>query len=123
MAIGITEVIQVIIAAGLLNVWVLRSKRSTDYRGGDAKNIVEEFATYGLSTKCCYAIGFLKVTSAVLLIAGLWLPGLVLPAAGLITVLMAGAISMHIKVKDPLKKSLPAIAMLIMSLIVCLSNY
>jgi hypothetical protein len=37
-----------------------------------------------------------------------WVEVLVLPAAIGLGVLMAGAISMHIKVKDPPKKALPA---------------
>jgi hypothetical protein len=37
---------------------------------------------------------------------------LVLPAAGLIATLMLVAISMHLKVRDPLIKSLPASAVL-----------
>jgi len=40
------------------------------------------------------------------------------PAAYGMAVLMLGAIVMHFKVKDPLKKSLPAFTMLLLSLIV-----
>ena len=41
-------VIQVVIALGILNVWVLRYGKATGWRGGDAKNMEEEFAVYGL---------------------------------------------------------------------------
>ncbi len=37
------------------------------------------------------------------------------PAAGLLTVLMLGALLMHIKVKDPISKSIPATTMLAMT--------
>ena len=41
-------VLQLIIAVGLINVWLLRFKKATDYRGGDATNMKEEFIAYGL---------------------------------------------------------------------------
>ena len=34
--------IQLVIALGLLNVWLLRFHKSTAYRGGEAKNLIEE---------------------------------------------------------------------------------
>jgi hypothetical protein len=39
----------------------------------------------------------------------------VLPAALLIVGLMVGAIFMHFRIRDPLKKNLPALVMLILS--------
>jgi hypothetical protein len=111
--------IQVIVALGLLNVWLIRSNLSTAYRGGDAKTLKEEFAVYGLPGWFCTLIGFLKISSALTLLLGIWFPPLVLPAAAMITVLMLGAVSMHAKVKDPIRKTLPAAAMLLMSLILC----
>jgi uncharacterized membrane protein YphA (DoxX/SURF4 family) len=113
--------IQVIVALGLLNVWLIRSNWSTAYRGGDAKTLKEEFAVYGLPGWFCTLVGFLKVTSALALLLGIWFPQLVLPAAAMITALMIGAVSMHAKVKDPIGKTLPAAAMLLMSAILCVS--
>ncbi|MDQ6613135.1 MAG: DoxX family protein, partial [Gemmatimonadota bacterium] len=52
------------------------------------------------------------VAAAFALIAGIWFPTLVLPAAALICILMIGALAMHAKIGDPLKKSLPALGML-----------
>jgi hypothetical protein len=43
----------------------------------------------------------------------------VLPAAAVVAVLMVGALVMHVKVKDPAIKSLPAFLMLIMSAGLC----
>ena len=110
--------LQIIVALGLLNVWLLRFSRSTAYRGGEAKSMPEEFATYGLPAWSTYVIGILKVGSALCLIAGLWIPRIVLPSALLIGVLMSGALAMHLKVGDPLKKSLPALVMLTLSLVI-----
>ncbi len=109
-------IIQLVVAFGLLNVWLVRSQKETAYRGGEAKNIIEEFAAYGLPLWFCYLIGFLKVSAALALIIGIWVPGLALPAAGLLLVLMLGAVSMHIKVKDPIKKAIPAAIMLLLNL-------
>ena len=72
----------------------------------------EEFAAYGLPVWFTYVVGTLKVGSAVALLAGIWFPALVLPAAALVCVLMLGALAMHTKIRDPLQKSLPALIML-----------
>lgn len=117
--ISISTVLQVVVALGLLNVWLLRSGAATSYRGGDAKSLKEEFAAYGLPDIAFYVVGILKVGSAVLLLAGIWVPALVLPAAAIVAVLMVGALVMHVKVKDPVMKSLPAFLMLVMSASLC----
>jgi uncharacterized membrane protein YphA (DoxX/SURF4 family) len=116
-------VLQVIIALGLLNVWCLRANRATGFRGGNAKNIKEEFAVYGLSENFCYLVGFLKISCAILLLLGLWFEQLRLPAALIVSVLMLGAVAMHAKVRDPIKKTVPAALMLIMSVVVSVSFF
>ena len=64
-------------------------------------------------------VGFLKLMFAAALIAGIWFPALTRPGAAVgIAFLMFGAVAMHVKVKDPLKKSLPALTMFVLSLIV-----
>jgi hypothetical protein len=37
---------QIVVALGLLNVWLLRANKPTSWRGGEAKNMLEEFRTY-----------------------------------------------------------------------------
>jgi hypothetical protein len=107
--------LQIIIAAGLLNVWLLRARMATSYRGGGAQSLKEEFAEYGLGAPVFYLVGVLKVGAAVLLLVGIWIDALVAPTAVLVAILMLGALAMHIKIKDPPKKSLPATLMLLMS--------
>jgi MFS-type transporter involved in bile tolerance (Atg22 family) len=68
-----------------------------------------------LSDAVFYGVGALKLGSAAALLAGLWIPELALPAASLLAALMLGALAMHLKVKDPLLKSIPALAMLAMT--------
>jgi uncharacterized membrane protein YphA (DoxX/SURF4 family) len=116
----VIKIIQVIIALGLLNVWLLRANRQTRYRGGSAKNMREEFSHYGLPYSFMILIAILKVGFAILLLVGLWFPVLAYYSATGIALLMAGALAMHIRVKDPLIKSLPALTLLVLSLIVVL---
>ena len=116
------SILQIAAALGLLNVWLLRFQRSTAYRGGNAHSMREEFAIYGFPEWCVYVIGTLKVGSALCLIAGLWLPFLVLPSALLIACLMLGALAMHLKLRDPLKKSVPALIMLALSVAITLGS-
>ncbi len=118
-AFSISTVLQVVVALGLLNVWLLRSGKATSYRGGSSRTLKQEFSAYGLPEAAFYVVGALKILSAVLLIAGLRYPALVLPAAAVVAVLMVGALVMHLKVKDPAIKSLPAFLMFLMSADLC----
>ena len=110
-----SKAIQLIIALGLLNVWILRFKKPSSWRGGSAKNMKEEFEVYGLPSWFMSLIGFFKIFFALMLIIGLWFPSFTQPAAIGIVVLMLGAIAMHIKVKDSLMKSLPAFTLFVLS--------
>lgn len=116
-------ILQIAVALGLLNVWLLRYNRATGYRGGKAQNMREEFAVYGLPGWFTYVVGFLKVAAALCLLLGIWIHPIVLPAAALVAALMVGALAMHIKVHDPLKKSLPALSVLVLSLLICIGTY
>ena len=111
---------QVTIALGLLNVWLLRTGKPSPWRGGGAANMREEFAVYGLPSWASAVVGFLKISLALLLLAGIWFPALTRPAAAGAVVLMLGAIAMHVKVGDPPQRSLPAAVLLLLSLVVAL---
>jgi uncharacterized membrane protein YphA (DoxX/SURF4 family) len=117
------NIFQVIVGLGLLNVWLIRARSATSYRGGDARNLKDEFATYGLPSAVFYIVGGLKVLAGVLLLAGLAYSPVVAPSAGVVAILMAGALAMHIKVGDPPSKSVPATLMLLMSAFVCTIAY
>ncbi|MBN2507833.1 MAG: DoxX family protein [Verrucomicrobia bacterium] len=114
----LVQICQIIVGLGLLNVWLLRFNKPTAYRGGTAANMLGEFAAYGLPAWSCYLVGFLKVASAFALLAGLLYPKPVLPAATVVAVLMLGAVAMHVKVRDPFKKSVPALAVLVLCVII-----
>ena len=107
---------QILIALTIFNVWILRYRKPTPWRGGQSKNMQEEFQVYGLPVWFLHTINVLKLLLAVLLVTGVWLSELTRPAAVGMTVLMLGAVLMHFKVGDPLKKSLPASVLLLLSL-------
>lgn len=113
------SVVQVIVALTLLNVWLMRFNEKTPYRGGDASTMPEEFAAYGLPQWSMWLVGALKVGAAVCLLVGLRFRELVLPAAGVIAVLMVGAMLMHFRIHDAAKKNVPALVMLVLSLVIC----
>ena len=119
----LVQIFQIVVGCGLLNVWLLRFNKVTAYRGGSASSMLEEFAAYGLPAWSCYLVGFLKVASAFALLAGLFYPVLILPAALVVAALMAGAIAMHVKVGDPFKKSLPALTVLVLTLIIAVGRW
>jgi hypothetical protein len=113
---------QVVAALGIFNVWIVRFGKATGYRGGDAKSLTEEFRVYGLPGWSVGVIGALKLLCAALLVAGIWFPAVTRPAAAALGLLMAGAVLMHLKVKDPARKSLPALAMLALCLLIALGS-
>ena len=110
--------LKIIVGLSILNVWLVRSKKSTPWRGGDANDIVEEFKAYGLPSWFMYTIGTLKVALAVLLLASIFYAQVEPIAAFGIAFLMLGAVSMHVKIGDPLKKSCPAFTFLVLSLVI-----
>lgn len=82
----------------------------------------EEFAVYGLPGFVMWLVCVVKVAAAVALLIGISVPQLVLPSATILAVLMLVAIAMHLKVKDPAIKSLPALTVLLLSLFLALSS-
>ena len=70
----IGQLAQILIALGIFNVWVLRFNRSTGYRGGSADSLRGEFAAYGLPSWAMYVVGALKISLAIALVVGLWIP-------------------------------------------------
>ncbi len=118
-------IIKLIIGFSILNVWLINRNKSTPWRAKNASSMEEEFSIYGFSKSMMIVVGTLKCGFAILLLLSIFSSGSGFPslewigAAG-IAILMAGAISMHVKVGDPAKKSLPAAIFLILSLLVIL---
>jgi len=118
----IGKLAQTAAALWILNVWFKRFNKDTGYRGGNATNMKEEFQEYGLSENTMYAVGAAKVSLAGLLLAGHAAPRVVRPASIGLAVFMLGAIGMHIKVGDPLKRYLPALSVFTLATISAILN-
>ena len=112
--------IKIISALGIFNVWMLRYNKMTEFRGGNAKSLKEEFETYGLNLWLMYIIGAIKIGVSILFIISCFsgyiniLDFAVFYGSAIMSLIMIGAIFMHLKVNDPFKKSVPAISMLAM---------
>ena len=113
----LSVVIQLVIALGIVNVWILRPGRSTPWRPDGASNMKEEFRKYGLPDWLRVAVGFAKLTLAGLLVVGIWFPPLAAGAAAALAAVIA-----HIRAGDPPRKSLPAFSMLLLSVFVAYAN-
>jgi hypothetical protein len=112
--------LQLFVALGVLNVWLLRPNKPSPYRGGGARNLREEFPAYGLPPATMYLIGAIKILLALALIAGIWFPVLIRPAAIGMGLMMLGAVAMHLKIKDPVQKSLPAAGIALLCVLIVL---
>jgi len=112
--------LHLVVAVGILNVWLLRPNKATPYRGGNAKTMREEFAAYGLPFWFMCVVGVVKVGLAIALLAAIWIPAMSQPAAIGLGLLMLGALAMHLKVKDPMVKALPSIGVLAMCVLIVL---
>ena len=101
------QIAQVVVAVCVVFVWTVRYQV-----------VVAEFVEYGLPDIVRNLVGASKIALSTLLIAGLWYPSLVLIPALLMAGLMVCAQIAHLKVKHPLRKFLPSLALLILSLFV-----
>ena len=115
---SLAMLLQIIIALGIVNVWVFRRDRESRFRPEGASNIADEFARYGFSDSFRRVVGATKLTLAALLVIGVAYAPLAITAAIGMMVLMVGAVAAHVKVRDPILKSVPALLMLAMSTIV-----
>ncbi|MEJ2584805.1 MAG: DoxX family protein [Robiginitalea sp.] len=106
---------KLIVFAGIVNVWFFRVNKGTRWRGGEAESMQEEFEVYGLSRAMMFMVGTLKVLAAIALVISIWYPFLAIPASAAIGFLRVGAVWMHFRVKDPLKKSLTAAILFLLS--------
>lgn len=116
-------VTQVLIAAAMVDVWILRYDKPLRARGGQAQNMVEEFRIYGLPDWFRNLTRVLKLSAAVLLLVGLAVDWAAFAGGALLVALMSGALAMHIKVGDPWLKSVPATFFLALSSFVTYAHW
>ena len=104
------------------NVWLFRFDKETPYRGGNANNMIEEFAVYGLDINMMYLIGSLKIIASIGLIIGLFKTKISVYSSLLMAILMTGVIYFHFKISDPAIKYLPSVLMLLCSIFIYFSS-
>ena len=110
--------IKTIIFLGIMNVWFVRSKTKSNWRGGNSLSLKDEFRFYALPDWIFYFVGGTKILSAMFIFLSIWLDEVPQELfAVILSCLMIFAILMHLKVGDKLIKSLPALFMLICSII------
>ena len=78
---SLLRVLIVLVAITVLSAWTYRLNLETIYRGGDAKNMIEEFSAYGLTQTTMVVVGVFKVVLALMLLLGLKFKKLIVPAA------------------------------------------
>lgn len=110
-------ILKLIIGLSVLNVWILRSRKESPFRGGKSKTLEEEFEAYGLSMKTLNLVGAVKIILALMLLVSIVYPPLSKPAALGMALMMTAAIFMHLKIKDPIEKSFPALLFLTLSIV------
>ena len=86
-------------------------------------NIIQEFKQYGLPDWLRDLVGVLKLTFALLLLLGIQRASLAIIGSLGIAGLMGCAFAMHLRVKNPMFKMLPALTLLVLSLIIAVINY
>ena len=100
---------KVFIAVALFYVWVVRYE-----------NIKKEFLEYQLPSWLRDLVGILKLSFSVMIISNnkdlVWIGSM------WIIILMMGALGTHFKVKNPIQKMIPAIALSILCLIIIYLN-
>lgn len=109
--------IKLIIGLSVLNVWLLRAGKETPWRGGTAKSLKEEFAAYGLSDTVMKVVGAIKIILALLILVSIFYQPVEIIGAFGMAVMMSAAILMHLKIRDPLVRSFPALLFLALSVV------
>lgn len=99
------------------SVWTWRLRNETNFRGLGAKNLLQEFQTYGYPIWVFKLVGAVKLTCASLLIVAIVYPCPYIALAGSagMAFLMTVAVLSHFKVGDELSKNIPAFSMLTLS--------
>ena len=116
---AIEIIIQLLVSLTILNVWLFRRNKPSNYRCADAKNLRDEFLSYGFPVWVYFAVGPLKVLTATAMVISIWLPSLVWSSTLLMAFMMLVAVICHLKMRqDRLTRALPAATVLALCTIV-----
>lgn len=107
------------------SVWTWRLRLETNFRAHGAKNLVEEFRTYGYPVWVLKMVGIFKMTFSGMMICSIIFPNgnLALGGSAGMVGLMLVAIASHFKVGDELSRNGAAFAMLVFSSFVLVVTY
>lgn len=105
------------VAIWIWSVWTWRLRLETGFRPHNAKNLVQEFQTYGYPVWVLKMVGIFKMTLSFMMALAIILPNplIALVGSGGMTFLMLVAIASHFKVGDELSRNGAAVVMLIFS--------
>ena len=107
----LSNIAQIIVALSIGTVWIFRFD-----------NIVKEFKQYGLSDLVRTLVGSTKIVLAILLVAGIWYPSLVLIPVLLMAFLMLSVQYFHFKVKNPWQKHFPSLVLLALCIFIAFES-
>jgi DoxX-like family len=97
--------IKIAVALSVYYVWIFRYF-----------NVVKEFQLFGLNDVTRNFVGACKISFSALLIAGIWIPEVILISSIGMAFFMVCAQYFHFKVKNPFQKHLPSLVLLILCL-------
>ena len=114
----LSKYLSLLVSLIVLSAWSFRFNQPSVFRGGDAVNMSEEFAIYGLNDSIMISVGVVKIILALLLlVGGLTFPALIKPSAAIMALFMIGAVYFHIRISDGILPTLPAASMLLCCLL------
>lgn len=107
----VIALLQTFVAMSVFYVWVVRYSA-----------VLADFTAFGLPDAFRDLVGASKLTAAVLLLGLGQVDGLEVYGAGALVFFMAGAVTMHLKVKNPFMKMLPSLGLGTGALVVLLAK-
>lgn len=114
----IHQILQIITGITILVVWLFRCNTPTRYRVGNATTLQGEITEAGLPNWTYNVLRVFKPMIALMLIIGVLYNPLTLPSIICTTILMVGAIGMHVYAKDSIIKTFPAVILFTFCLLV-----
>ena len=114
----LSDFLQLFIGVSIMVIWIARTTVASSYRVGDAQTLSEEFTEAGLTEGVYQVMRVFKPIFAFLLVIGIVYDPFFIPCMTFTTLAMLGAVVAHIKVKDEIKKMVPAITLLVFCFIV-----
>lgn len=114
----LSDILQLFIGVSIMVIWIGRTTVASSYRVGEAKTLSQEFTEAGLTEGVYQVMRILKPIFAFLLVIGIVYDPFFIPCMTFTTLAMIGAVAAHVKVKDNIKKMIPAITLLVFCFIV-----